>query len=407
METLQNPLTTCVVKIASRCNLNCGYCYVYNKGDLSYKKQPKFLSKQTIDKFLERMDTYLVNYEYDSFAMIFHGGEPLLADIPLYEYFMDNANLVFNKHNKKAVFGMQTNGVLLNDSWIDLFKRYNLQIGISLDSTKNSNDVNRVYHNGKSSYSEIIKGYELYKSKMGTTPGILSVIDLEQDPNEVYEHYKSINAEYVNLLFPDDTYQNNFVDDLKLGKWLLTIFKLWLKDKSVKVNQFEVLLAIIYGADFIGDEYYGIKLNNTFILETDGEIQANDPLRVCVPNIHKTKLSVHENEIMDLMNNPMAELYYNSKKRLCEKCNKCQLVDICSGGYLINRYDKNNGFDNPSIYCKSLAYFITNVQNMIANFTNPSMDENQRIEPLNLNEILEYCNTNDYEENIELAKFKS
>ena len=45
--------TNLVVKVASRCNLNCTYCYVYNMGDNSYKLQPKFMSIETIKKINE------------------------------------------------------------------------------------------------------------------------------------------------------------------------------------------------------------------------------------------------------------------------------------------------------------------------------------------------------------------
>jgi uncharacterized protein len=380
---------------------------MYNKGDTSYKTQPKFISTEIIDHFLNKMDAYLINYEYPSFNIVFHGGEPLLAKKELYEYFIEKTISSFSKHNIKPFFGIQTNGVLIDAEWVEIFKKYNLHVGISLDSTKESNDINRVFHNGKSSYAEILKGFQFFKNSMGFTPGILSVIDIDQDPKEVYDHYKNIGVEYVNLLFPDEIYEENYIDDLRLGKWLLTMFNLWLNDKTIRVDQFEVLMSIFYGADYVGDEYYGVKLNNTFILETDGEIQANDPLRVCVPNIHKTKLNVSKNNIMDIIENPLAELYYNSKRRLCDKCNNCQLSDICSGGYLVNRYSKKNGFDNPSIFCKSLAYFITNVQNIIADFTNPSLEEHERITNLNLEEVMTYCQNNDYKENYELSKFKN
>ena len=34
-----------VVKVASRCNLDCTYCYEYNLGDDTWKHQPRFMEK--------------------------------------------------------------------------------------------------------------------------------------------------------------------------------------------------------------------------------------------------------------------------------------------------------------------------------------------------------------------------
>ena len=60
--------TNLVVKVASRCNLNCTYCYVYNMGDNSYKLQPKFMSIETIKKIivgtLQRGENIEDSYEY-------------------------------------------------------------------------------------------------------------------------------------------------------------------------------------------------------------------------------------------------------------------------------------------------------------------------------------------------------
>ena len=47
-----------VVKVASRCNLNCTYCYVYNMGDESYKKQPKFMSEDVIQSLFLRIKNH-------------------------------------------------------------------------------------------------------------------------------------------------------------------------------------------------------------------------------------------------------------------------------------------------------------------------------------------------------------
>lgn len=408
LNQMNNLFTSCVVKIASRCNLNCTYCYMYNKGDNTYLSQPKFLSHATIEKLMEKLDVYLSTYTYNDFNFVFHGGEPMLASRELYEFFIESSKELFSKHKKIPNFSIQTNGVLIDREWTDFFKKHDIHVGISLDTTKNSNDLNRIYHNGKSSYDDIINGFNVFNKEMGYKAGILSVIDINQNPVDVYNHYIDIGVESVNLLFPDDTYDDGYVDDLTLGKWLAKIFDLWLNDKKIQIDQFEILLNLLYGADsnIMGDEYYGTRYNNTFIIETDGEIQANDPLRVCFPEIHKTKLNVNKNNIYELLNAPLSHLYYNAKKTLCKKCEDCLISDICSGGYLINRYSKMNGFDNPSIYCKSLAFFITYVQNKVADYTNSKLKPHERIEKIDINEMLKYCETKNVVENHELSRFK-
>ena len=66
--------TNLVIKVASRCNLNCTYCYVYNMGDNSYKLQPKFMSLETIEKIFERIKSHCLKNGLKDFLIIFHGG---------------------------------------------------------------------------------------------------------------------------------------------------------------------------------------------------------------------------------------------------------------------------------------------------------------------------------------------
>jgi uncharacterized protein len=69
-----------IVKVASRCNINCSYCYMYNLGDLSYKLQPKFIDNKTVKKFAEKLLSHLLKNKTDSVVIIIHGGEPLMMN---------------------------------------------------------------------------------------------------------------------------------------------------------------------------------------------------------------------------------------------------------------------------------------------------------------------------------------
>ncbi|WP_431243753.1 4Fe-4S cluster-binding domain-containing protein [Flavobacterium sp. P21] len=78
-----------VIKVASLCNLNCNYCYVYNMGDKSYKKQPKFMSQEIVEAILTKVKKNCLENNLESFLIIFHGGEPLLTGIDFYVNFIN------------------------------------------------------------------------------------------------------------------------------------------------------------------------------------------------------------------------------------------------------------------------------------------------------------------------------
>jgi hypothetical protein len=52
--------------------------------------------------------------------------------------------------------------------------------------------------------------------------------------------------------------------------------------------------------------------------------------------------------------------------RRCRNASKdCPLQSVCGGGFLGNRYSKDNGFDYPSIYSKEIIEIICHIQNEV------------------------------------------
>src|SRR6476619_3302013 len=93
MEAIANSIKcrSLVLKVASRCNLNCTSCYMYNMGDSTYKNQPKVMSDAVVDGILQKTLLHCQRHNIEEFLFIFHGGEPLLAGFEFYEKFASKA----------------------------------------------------------------------------------------------------------------------------------------------------------------------------------------------------------------------------------------------------------------------------------------------------------------------------
>jgi uncharacterized protein len=70
-------LDTVLLKVASRCNLDCGYCYVYHMGDQGWREQPKLMSAAVLERVADRLGAQL-RLQRTPFSVVLHGGEPLL-----------------------------------------------------------------------------------------------------------------------------------------------------------------------------------------------------------------------------------------------------------------------------------------------------------------------------------------
>jgi uncharacterized protein len=163
MKTDKYPIVEMVVKIASRCNLNCSYCYEYNKGDDTWKKAAKFMSPLTATLLGKRIQEHMEEFKLDSFDIGFHGGEPLLMKPDKIQEIIDN---IQKEVSTKISFTLQTNGVLINDDYCELFKKNNIQISVSIDGLKESHDKNRLDHKNKASWDKAVAGIEKATRKM-------------------------------------------------------------------------------------------------------------------------------------------------------------------------------------------------------------------------------------------------
>lgn len=380
-----------VLKIASRCNLNCTYCYMYNLGDKTYKNQPKVMSKKTIKNIYERIIEHCEEHNLKDFGIILHGGEPLLAGKEYIEDFITLGRSI-SKDKVRFHYGLQTNGILVTDDIVNSLQKLNVNIGVSLDGTKDVNDQYRVYHNGKGSYDDVIKGIktllnnEHYKKYLG----LLSVMNIESDPIETYNHIKILNLNGGDFLFPYGTYDNppigkteNFENTL-YADWLIKIFDIWYDEEENKrpsIRLFGDIISSILGNEIMAD-YLGNKDNEVLVIETDGTMEAVDGLKSCGEGFTKTGANVSSFTINQALDTSLAKLYHYSHKHLCKKCKLCPINETCGGGDLANRYAKNNGFDNPTIYCSDLEKLISHIQNKIIDRLPLELIEDTQIEKL-------------------------
>jgi uncharacterized protein len=106
-----------------KCNIQCQYCYQNPQRDAG-----NVLKRYDIAKMKQR-----ITEENSSFTLF--GGEPLMVPE------RDLEELWAWGLEKFGTNGVQTNGTLINDSHIRMFKAYKVHVGISVDGPGELNDV--------------------------------------------------------------------------------------------------------------------------------------------------------------------------------------------------------------------------------------------------------------------------
>ncbi len=62
--------------------------------------------------------------------VVWHAGEPTAAPIQWYEHAYDR---LLDVAPARTGFAMQSNGIAIDDRWIDLFRRTNTNVSLSID----------------------------------------------------------------------------------------------------------------------------------------------------------------------------------------------------------------------------------------------------------------------------------
>jgi uncharacterized protein len=359
-----------IVKIASRCNLNCSYCYVYNMGDSSYKKQPALMSAEVAAALIGRAAEHCSFHKLDHFEFVFHGGEPLLAPSRLIEKFVEMAKQRF-KTVCDVSFAIQTNGILLTPNICRVLKELDFRVGVSIDGTRDAHDARRVYHDGRGSYSDVLHGWRTAVSE-GLDPGILTVVDIGTGPRELFKTLEHLKPRVVDLLLPDSNHDSkprssgHGATDTPYADWLIEVFDEWISKSELpfRIKLFESIICSILG-NGSGSDSLGSALNEILVIETDGQIGPTDVLKICAEGCPEIDLNVKYSSFDAAMTHPMIELYHYSHQKLCETCRSCAIKDVCGGGYLPHRYKQGHGFDNPSVYCPDLFKLIRRIESWV------------------------------------------
>lgn len=357
-----------VLKITERCNLNCSYCYYFNGLDKSFKSKPAAIKENVVTQVAEFLIRAIKDYDITSISLTLHGGEPLLLNKHSFSNLCSILSLKLIPNLEEFELIIQTNGTLIDEEWVDIFRKYNIKVGISLDGSRENHDFYRVDHKGNGSYDKILKSIELLQDQ-NYDFGILSVIDPTYNPEEVFDQLVlNLQIKGMDFLWPDFSHDNPApYSPLDYGIYVSKLFNRWIQhgDPKVKIRFFNSHINLMLGAQGL---IYGQSLSGSskemhvIAIRSDGEICPTDELMSANPLIYSmTGKTVFDTSLQEIYGLPAFRDIEDALKESPKQCKTCCYYTSCGGGSLVNRYSNKNKFNNPSIYCDGLKYFYTNV----------------------------------------------
>jgi uncharacterized protein len=344
-------LTLIVKPVGSDCNMLCDYCYNNRIRDpLTHERMPPSLLHQLVDQ-VGTLDLRAVQF-------MWHGGEPLLAGIGFYRQAVALQQGVLKNNGTTIVNSLQTNGTLINQSWVDFFRAEHFRVGVSIDGPQFIHDKHRVDMGKQGTFHRVMNGVNLLQGgrvRFGAN-AVVTQSTLPY-PTEVYEFYRDnglspcdfspfaeIDPE-TGLLYPHSVSPREYADFLK------SIFALWFEDDdpNFRIRRFSEYIQAALGKPQRLCVFQH-SCHRYLAIEYDGEVYA-------CGRFARSEIT----HLGNITQQPLSELLQSKKYREVvavmnadkAECADCQWKHACKGGCNYYRYFHTGDLNGPEYFCET------------------------------------------------------
>lgn len=324
-------LNSLILHLTEACNLRCKHCYFECETPLQNEmSESEFLS--TIKDFARLGGTQL----------LITGGEPLLKKKLLYRVIKETTEQGIEK------IVIDTNGTLITDEDADIFRKYDVKVGVSLDgATSNTHD----YIRGKGSFEKTVNGIiTLVKSNVHVGIGLTLMKPNLNEVEEVIYLAKKLGVPSVDFTVlkiegrakvNEDTLAFSMEDMMNALKTILKASK----KAGIKTSVAELreIVRHLKKRDLCGA---GLGLLS---IAANGDVYPCDALQ-------KDSLkagNIRERSLEEIWKkSPILKTFQNLSVTQIEKCQQCELKFICGGGCLADSYVAYEDFTKCSPFCQ-------------------------------------------------------
>ncbi|MDP2914307.1 MAG: anaerobic sulfatase maturase [Candidatus Aminicenantes bacterium] len=351
------------------CNLACRYCYYLGKERFYREARPLRMPEDLLEEYIAQ---HIAASPDEVIRFSWHGGEPTVLGP---DYFRGIA-AIQRRHlpaGRLIANGMQTNGTLLDDEWGRLLATEGFAVGLSLDGPREMHDRCRLTWDGRPSFDQTMRGYELLRRHRVPTD-ILCVVGAHnvRRPSEVYGFFKRIGAPYVSFLPLVDPRPEapggvspDTVPAEAWGEFLCAVFDEWVAGDvgRIKVQIIEEAARTAFGQEHSLCIFRPI-CGDIPVVELSGDFYSCDHF---VDAEHRLG-NISETPLVDLIESQAQRAFGLAKREnLPHVCRACDVRIMCNGECPKNRFSRApDGEEGLNYLCAGYKRFFTHARPFVA-----------------------------------------
>jgi len=331
---------------------------MYNAADGTWAQKPKFIGKDSIELLFFRIEEFIGRSSKARILIELHGGEPLLFGKQRMSALLEEIRRRFS--DEQVGVALQTNALLLDQEWLDIFIRNKCRLSFSCDGPPEIHDKFRKDHRGHPTGKKTIAAIDFAYKTRGDSKfvgGVLAVASPHANGKEVVRFFYNLGVKGVDFLLPDGNFAYppaHFPKNLRtsLIDFYRDAFDEWIKLQNPKfrIRIFEEFIRGIMGVKSKLDGFGG-DISSIVVVDTDGSYEKNDVLKICGESHTKTGNDLANESLHSQISGN--RFFFSHLAEPTTACKNCRAFKSCGGGYLPHRFD-GKGFNNPSYNCDVL-----------------------------------------------------
>ena len=361
------PVGMIVLQPTPFCNLDCDYCY------LPDRQSKNRLSLDVLTAIFDKV--FAINFLEKNLTVAWHAGEPLSVPISFYEKafeIIETLKEKFNLSSLRITHTLQTNGTLINQSWCDLFKKYDVKVGVSIDGPEFIHDAHRKTRTGLGTFGATMRGISWLQKNdiVFSVICVLTALSLEHG-DEILKFFVDQDIKYIGLNVEEieGNHQTSGLNDRSLEVKYRDFMKSMYQFSKANVNK--IHLREFEQAEFFIREQKDIKKGQSspFLMLN---IAYNGDFSTFSPELLSMDSKTYGDFILGNFLTDTLESVVETEKfkkiyqdiqagvDLCEET--CDYFSVCGGGVPANKYFENGSFaTSETMYCRYTKQIIADI----------------------------------------------